>query len=145
MCFHTVPGVCRGGLPTGYGMNTGVTNPLYGSFPIIKLSSFTGILGGGGRTSRRGPTGQVDLGETLSYLHGKHAFKYGFEYLDNIFEGDTYSGAQGAASFTTPAKFPPGHPEQLRRFFWAMVHRTPGLTGTEFLLRMIGASTPESP
>ena len=41
--------------PNGYGMNTGVTNPVYGSFPVIKFSSFTGILGGGGRTSRRGP------------------------------------------------------------------------------------------
>ena len=94
-------GLSSAGLPTGYGMNTGVTNPLYGSFPVIKLSNFTGILGGGGRTSRRGPTGQIDVAETLSYLHGKHAFKYGFEYLDNIFEGITYSGAQGAATFAT--------------------------------------------
>jgi hypothetical protein len=103
-------GLSSAGLPTGYSMNTGVTNPLYGSFPVLKFTSFSGILGGGGRTSRRGPTGQVDIGETLSYLHGKHAFKYGFEYLDNIFEGDTYSGAQGAASFTTLENFLQGIP-----------------------------------
>ncbi len=47
--------------PNGYSMNTGVTNPVYGSFPVIKFSSFSGILGGGGRTSRRGPTGGLDL------------------------------------------------------------------------------------
>lgn len=103
-------GLSSSGVPTGYGMNTGVTNPLYGSFPVIKITGFTGILGGGGRTSRRGPTGGLDLVETLSYLHGKHAFKYGFEYLDNVFDGDAYSGAQGAATFSTLENFLEGIP-----------------------------------
>ncbi len=99
-----------GGLPTGYGMNTGVTNPTYGSFPVVKITGFTGILGGGGRTSKRGPTGGLDLVETLSYLHGKHAFKYGFEYLDQVFDGSAYSGAQGAATFSNLENFLQGIP-----------------------------------
>ena len=96
--------------PNGYSMNTGVTNPVYGSFPVIKFSSFSGILGGGGRTSRRGPTGGLDLSESVSYLRGKHAFKFGFEYLDQIFDGIAYSGAQGAATFTTLQNFLQGIP-----------------------------------
>ena len=103
-------GLSSAGLPTGYGMNTGVTNPLYGSFPVVKITGFTGILGGGGRTSRRGPTGGLDLVETLSYLRGKHAFKYGFEYLDNVFDGDAYSGAQGTATFSNLQNFLQGIP-----------------------------------
>ena len=103
-------GLSSAGLPTGYSMNTGVTNPTYGSFPVIKFTGFTGILGGGGRTSKRGPTGGLDLVETLSYLHGKHAFKYGFEYLDQIFDGTAYSGAQGAATFTNLENFLQGIP-----------------------------------
>jgi len=96
--------------PNGYSMNTGVTNPVYGSFPVIKFSSFSGILGGGGRTSRRGPTGGLDLVESVSYLRGKHAFKFGFEYLDQVFDGIAYSGAQGGATFTNLQSFLQGIP-----------------------------------
>ena len=86
--------------PNGYGMNTGVTNPLYGGFPNVKISGFSGGLGGGStRTSRRGPQGDVDLVESVSYLRGKHVFKFGFEYLDMIYDGDSFTGAQGVASF----------------------------------------------
>ncbi len=90
--------------PSGYGFNTGVTNPLYGGFPYIQISSLpTMELGAGPRSSIRGPEGDVDLIESVSYLHGKHAFKFGFEYVDVILDGDTYTGAQGAATFQTLA------------------------------------------
>ena len=123
-------------------MNTGVTNPVYGSFPVIKFSSFSGILGGGGRTSRRGPTGGVDLVESVSYLRGKHAFKFGFEYLDQIFDGIAYSGAQGAATFTNLQSFLQGIPCE-----WIdssgqshRQHAEPLVSG--YMLRMIGGSSP---
>ncbi len=97
--------------PNGYGMDTGVTNPLYGGFPTIKITGFTGVLGGGStRTSRRGPQGDVDLVENVSYLHGEHAFKFGFEYLDMIYDGDSFTGAQGVASFKTLQAFLQGTP-----------------------------------
>ena len=98
--------------PNGYGMDTGVTNPLYGGFPTIKITGFNGVLGGGStRTSRRGPQGDVDLVESVSYLHGKHAFKFGFEYLDMIYDGDSFTGAQGVASFTNLQAFLQGTPK----------------------------------
>ncbi len=99
--------------PNGYGMNTGVTNPLYGGFPNIKITGFSGGLGGGStRTSRRGPQGDVDLVESVSYLRGKHAFKFGFEYLDMIYDGDSFTGAQGVASFSSLQSFLQGTPNK---------------------------------
>ena len=43
--------------PTGYGMNTGVTNPLYGGFPTITIGGFNGKLGSDQKGSIRGPEG----------------------------------------------------------------------------------------
>jgi hypothetical protein len=97
--------------PNGYGMNTGVTNPLYGGIPSITIGGFTGVLGiGNPRTGRRGPQGNVDLVETVSNLHGNHAFKFGFEYLDEIFDGDAFPGVQGAATFGNLQGFLQGIP-----------------------------------
>ncbi len=115
--------------PNGYSMNTGVTNPLYGGFPNVKISGFSGGLGGGStRTSRRGPQGDVDLVESVSYVRGKHVFKFGFEYLDMIYDGDSFTGAQGVASFPnlqgflqgTPNKgsIVLGNPDQNTRMHW---------------------------
>jgi Carboxypeptidase regulatory-like domain/TonB dependent receptor len=85
--------------PTGYGMNTGVTNPLYGGMPQIQITSFTGYLGTGNESSIRGPEGDVDLVESVSYLHGSHSFRFGFEYLDAILDQDPYHSAQGDVVF----------------------------------------------
>jgi len=87
------------GIPTGYNFNTGVTNPLYGGLPQIALSDFTGNLGGGQRTSVRGPEGSANILDQVSYLRGKHAFKFGFDFLDIIFDGNSYNQAEGMVSF----------------------------------------------
>ena len=70
--------------PNGYGLPTGVTNPAYGGLPEIRMAlAVTGILGSGTRgPSERGPEGSIDLVDNVSYLRGKHAFKFGFEYVD---------------------------------------------------------------
>jgi hypothetical protein len=87
--------------PGGYNFNTGVTNKLYGGLPQIALSDFTGNLGGGQRTSVRGPEGSVNVLDQVSWLRGKHAFKFGFDFLDIIFDGNSYNQAEGMVSFTT--------------------------------------------
>jgi hypothetical protein len=93
--------------PSGYSFPTGVTNPLYGGLPQIALSDFTGNLGGGQRTSVRGPEGSANILDQVSWLHGKHAFKWGFDFLDIIFDGNSYNQAEGMVSFkssgTTPS------------------------------------------
>lgn len=95
---------------SAYGINTGVTNPLYGGFPQLSISTLTGALGAGPRSSIRGPEGDVDLVESVSYLRGKHAFKFGFEYVDVVLDGDTYSGAQGSLVFPNVEGFLNGVP-----------------------------------
>ena len=88
--------------PAGYGINTGVTNPLYGGMPNIAISSFNGPgLGVGGRSGIRGPDGEAEFKDGLSYLHGKHSFKFGFEYADAVLDEDPYSQSQGVVKFAT--------------------------------------------
>ena len=81
--------------PQGYGFNTGVTNPLYGGLPEIDISSISpSYLGAGKRTGVRGPEGTVDFVDNVSRLLGKHAFKFGFEYMDSIYDNNSYNRGQ---------------------------------------------------
>ena len=97
--------------PSGYAINTGVTNPLYGGFPYVTISNLcTMELGAGPRSSIRGPEGDADFVESVSYLRGKHTFKVGFEYIDVVLDGDTYTGAQGVATFQSLETFVAGSP-----------------------------------
>ena len=76
-----------------------MTNPLYGGLPNIVISSFSGSLGVGGRTGIRGPDGEAQFEDAVSYLRGKHAFKFGFEYVDAVLDQDAYCQAQGVIKF----------------------------------------------
>ncbi len=103
------------GWPNGYGMPTGVTNPLYGGLPTITFSNLSGIVGAGAvgvgfRGSAGGPSGDVDLVDTVSYLRGKHAFKYGFEYVDQIHDADNFTNAEGTLLFSNVTSFLQGQP-----------------------------------
>jgi hypothetical protein len=91
--------------PNGYGMNTGVTNPLFGGLPGLTFNSFGQLGGGGVRTGLRGPQGDIDFVDSVSYLRGKHALKFGFEYIDVIADGDTYTNSYGTVKFTTLQAF----------------------------------------
>ena len=96
--------------PAGYGMPTGVTNPDYYGFPLLTITGFNMQLGIGNRTGTRGPEGDVDLVESVSYLRGKHSFKFGFEYLDIVFDGTSFSLAQGNVTFLSLANYLQGFP-----------------------------------
>lgn len=91
--------------PTGYGINTGVTNPQYGGFPQLTIGGFNGFLGMGPQRGIRGPAGTIDLVDHVSYLRGKHAFKFGFELLDEIGTNDAYSRAAGKVAFSNLQNF----------------------------------------
>ena len=96
--------------PQGYGMPTGVTNPLYSGLPLITIGSFSPLGFLNGRPSHGGAQGDVNLVETVSYLRGKHAFKVGFEFLDMVFDLDVYPAAEGTAVFSTTQSFLQGQP-----------------------------------
>ena len=91
-------------------MNTGVTNPLYAGLPQITIGSFSPVGFLEARPSAGGPQGDVNVVESVSYLHGKHSFKFGFEYLDMVFDLDVYPAAEGTAVFTNLETFLQGMP-----------------------------------
>jgi len=96
--------------PNGYGMPTGVTNPVFGGLPTIAITGGFTSLGNGSRAGVRGPDGTLDLKDSVSYLRGKHAFKTGFEYADVILDENRFSGAQGSITFPNILGFLEGTP-----------------------------------
>jgi carboxypeptidase family protein/TonB-dependent receptor-like protein len=97
--------------PTGYGFNTGVTNPLYGGLPEIDIGGFTGYLGAGRRTGVRGPEGNASFVDSVSYLRGKHAFKFGFDFVDVVYDNNAYNRANGQIKFADLQSFLSGTPK----------------------------------
>ena len=95
--------------PNGYGFNSGVTQktPIsYGGLPNIVFSgAFNSYLGAGKRTGVRGPEGNFSLIDNVSYLRGKHAFKWGAQYIDVIYDNDAYNYANGQAKFSSLTNF----------------------------------------
>jgi hypothetical protein len=83
-----------------YGINTGVTNPFFGGFPIIffPVNGFNGNLGGSW-PKLVGPDSVYDFVDHVSYLHGKHAFKFGGEITDNIHTGSITAYGKGRFKF----------------------------------------------
>jgi len=93
--------------PSGYGFNTGVNvkaNPQFGGLPQIDISGFTGYLGAGKRTGVRGPEGTVNIVDSVSHLRGKHAFKFGFEFMNSIYDNNNYNQANGEIKFSNSGK-----------------------------------------
>jgi hypothetical protein len=70
----------------GYPLNSGVT--VGGGLPFIQISGFTGGGGAGlgnpngTRPGLTGPSPYYDFQDSISYLRGKHAFKFGGEITD---------------------------------------------------------------
>jgi opacity protein-like surface antigen len=85
----------------GYPINTGITST--GGFPSVIISGFGGRLGSrGGRPIESHPDSYYDFQDNVSYLVGKHSFKFGgeFSYIDaNSYAHDT----RGRIDFTGEA------------------------------------------
>jgi hypothetical protein len=85
------------GIPTGYAMNSGITNPLFFGLPRISISGFT--LTGGNWPKFVGPNQNTEFLDHMSYLHGKHAFKFGGEYTFVETVSGATSNAKGRINF----------------------------------------------
>ena len=84
-----------------YGMNTGITDPQLQGFPLIQIPSFNASAGGGAKSPRNfGPGNDYDVVDHVSWLRGKHAFKFGGEilYLRTFF--DQIPNGRGTFTFT---------------------------------------------
>jgi len=91
-------------------MPTGITNPLYGGFPGLGFNKggFSGGGGGfigGGWPKIIGPDGVLTIVDHVSYLRGKHAFKFGVEILDNKSIENETSNAKGPVRFNNLTDF----------------------------------------
>ena len=88
--------------PTTYGLNTGITNPLYFGMPQISITgggtTFT-TLGGGSWPKIQGPETDYIFQDHVSYLLGKHALKFGGEVIDNNFTGGALNTSRGSIRF----------------------------------------------
>jgi hypothetical protein len=119
----------------GYPLNTGVTSSLFGGLPDINITGFTFMGTFHNRPSYVGPSPYYVYQDSVSYLRGKHTFKFGGEFshiITNSSGGDTGRGAiffQGGKTFagSTPLEdFFAGNPSKgqllagnsIREYHW---------------------------
>jgi hypothetical protein len=90
-----------------YALPTGITNPLYGGFPEMRIapSGSNNFRLGGGWPKIIGPDGVLTLLDHVSYLRGRHSFKFGGEVLVNWSTEDETSNAKGPIRFDNLADF----------------------------------------
>lgn len=85
--------------PNSYGLNTGVTNPVLGGFPTINVTDFSQLGGDNNLPKGYGPSSVYDLVDHVSYLRGKHAFKFGGEVLTFHAPYGSFSAGRGVFFF----------------------------------------------
>lgn len=99
---HTTPA-------SDYGLNTGVTNPLFGGLPRINVLGFFGFplggIGGFNWPKVQGPDTRVQLIDHVTRIQGRHSFKFGSELHHDGFEGGAYGGTRGRFKFLGGAAF----------------------------------------
>ncbi len=97
--------------PTAYGINTGITNPQYFGFPVIKIFQFNpGTFHLGAIWPKvEGPGGVAQFADNVSYLHGKHALKFGGEIMQTRNTGLITSNAKGSIGFGSLQDFLTGN------------------------------------
>jgi hypothetical protein len=91
----------------GYPLNTGVTNPLVGGLPNISINSVGGF-GLGTHLTRPAyysPNPVFDVTDSVSYLRGKHALKFGGEFMNIEADHAAYNNGRGTIIFNTLEDF----------------------------------------
>jgi Carboxypeptidase regulatory-like domain len=91
------------------GINDGVTNPLYGGLPRLKIKGFGGLfetLGGFKWPKIQGPDERYQFVDHISYTFGKHALKFGGEIHRDSFSGGAFGDGKGYIIFSGNGDFP---------------------------------------
>jgi hypothetical protein len=90
------------------GINDGVTNPLYGGLPRLKIKGFGGLfetLGGFKWPKIQGPDERFQFVDHVAYTFGKHALKFGGELHRDSFSGGAFGDGKGYIIFSGNAAF----------------------------------------
>lgn len=97
---------------TAYGLNTGVTNPLYFGLPRINVAGFFGFpingIGGFNWPKVQGPDTRYQIIDHATLTEGKHSFKFGGELHRDGFNGAAYGGTRGRFKFLGGGAFSVG-------------------------------------
>jgi Carboxypeptidase regulatory-like domain/TonB dependent receptor len=84
---------------SSYGINTGVTDPQRGGLPQINVSGFTPLGGGVNWPKFQGPDSVYQFIDYVSYLRGKHTFKFGSEVRYGSVNEGSFRGDKGQVIF----------------------------------------------
>jgi hypothetical protein len=82
-----------------YPIFTGQTNPDYFGLPRIRLNGFSGFELGASWPKTVGPDSVTQFADHVSYLRGKHAFKFGGEILLDKSTSNVTANAKGPVQF----------------------------------------------
>jgi hypothetical protein len=93
-----------------YHLYTGQTNPANFGLPSITFKSFFSFGLGAGWPKDIGPDGTIQFLDHVSYLRGKHAFKFGGEVLVMKNPSNVTQNAKGPISFSDLTSFFQGIP-----------------------------------
>lgn len=95
-----------------YGLNTGVTNPLYGGLPRINIAGLIGFpasgLGGFNWPKVQGPDTRYQFIDHVTKTEGRHSLKFGGEIHHDGFTGGAYGGVRGRFKFLGGTAFSTG-------------------------------------
>jgi outer membrane receptor protein involved in Fe transport len=87
-----------------------VTNPILFGLPEITITGLTQLGGNATWPNLTGPNTSYDFVDHLSYLHGKHAFKFGGEIRTSQINQGSYRDGKGKFAFTGGFAFPGSTP-----------------------------------
>jgi hypothetical protein len=83
-----------------YSINTGLSNPLLKGIPDIRVSPFSQLGAFHNFPKIVGPDKVYDFIDQVSYLRGKHAFKFGVELRRDLVHQATFRAGRGRIRFT---------------------------------------------
>jgi len=96
---HYVLQILPDDLSFPYVINTGLTNPLLKGIPDIRISGFTQMGAFHNFPKIVGPDKVYDFIDQVSYLHGKHAIKFGGEIRRDLVHQATFRAGRGRIRF----------------------------------------------
>jgi hypothetical protein len=97
---------------TTYSINTGVTNPVLGGLPNIRVNGLSELGGFHNFPKIVGPDNVYDFIDQVSHLVGKHAFKFGGELRDDRVHQGTFRDGRGRIQFPSLEDFLAGTPSK---------------------------------
>ena len=93
--------------PLAYGINTGVTDPRFFGFPLLRINPFSqgNFRLGAGWPKHTGPDGSLQFVDHVSLLRGKHAYKFGGEVILNTADPFITANGKGSIRFQNLSSF----------------------------------------